>query len=237
MAESFKTARLSERVCEALKQLITNEGFSPGDRFYSENALTSKLHVSRSSIREAVRILEATGWVKVEHGKGIFIAGRGHQGLEAFTDWLTHNETDILEHFELRLMLDPRAAAYAARKARPEDIHTLERLCAEFALHADQAPTEVLIRIDERFHAAIAKSTKNKTLTVLMSTMARDLSEGWISSLHVPDRIRKTREEHRRIVAAIKRRDPEAAERCMVEHLTHALDEIKQLIRKGGARG
>jgi len=237
MIELLKTARLSERVCEVLKKLINEEGFKSGDKFYSENKLTSKLQVSRSSVREAVRILEATGWVKVEHGKGIYIVNSSHQGFESFTNWLKNNETDILEHFEVRLMIDPRAAAYAARKATPEDIHMMEGLCEEFSLQADQAPTEILIKIDEQFHAAIAKSTKNKTLSVLMNTMTRDLSEGWISSLHVPDRIQKTVEEHRRIVESIKNRNPEAAERYMVEHLNNALKEIKQLIRKGGNVG
>ncbi len=237
MTESLKSIRLSERVCEVVKKLIEEEDFKIGDKFYSENELTSKLHVSRSSVREAVRILEATGWVKVEHGKGIFIVSGGHQGLEAFTNWLKSNETDILEHFELRLMIDPRAAAYAARKATPEDVKTLEGLCEEFSLLANQAPTEMLIKIDERFHAAIAKSTKNKTLTVLMNTMTRDLSEGWISSLHVPHRIRKTVKEHRQIVEAIKMHQAEAAERHMVAHLTNALEEIKQLILKGEKSG
>lgn len=237
MLRPLKTVRLSERVCGVLKKLIAEEGFKPGDKFYSENELTSKLQVSRSSVREAVRILEATGWVTVEHGKGVFIAGSGHQGLDAFTNWLKNHETDILEHFELRLMIDPRAAAYAARKATPEDVKLLEGLCEEFSRQSAQAPAEVLIKIDERFHAAIAKSTKNKTLAVLMHTMTRDLSEGWISSLHVPDRIRKTVDEHRKIVESIKTRQPEAAERRMVEHLTNALKEIKQLIQKGGKCG
>ena len=237
MTKLMKSIRLSERVCDFLKKLIDEEGFKIGDKFYSENELTTKLQVSRSSVREAVRILEATGWVKVEHGKGIFIVSGGHQGLDAFTNWLKNNETDILEHFELRLMIDPRAAAHAARKATPQDVKALEELCEEFSLLANQAPTEVLIKIDERFHAAIAKSTKNKTLTVLMNTMTRDLSEGWISSLHVPHRIRKTVAEHRKIVAAIKARQPEAAEHHMVAHLTNALKEIKQLILKGEKRG
>jgi GntR family transcriptional regulator, transcriptional repressor for pyruvate dehydrogenase complex len=233
MIEPLKPIRLSERVCEALKKLIDEENFKPGDKFYSENILTTKLQISRSSVREAVRILEATGWVKVEHGKGIYIVNKKHQPFEVFTSWLKNNRTDILEHFEVRLMIDPRAAAYAAQKATAEDIDILDALCEEFSLHADQAPTEVLIKIDQRFHAAIAKSTKNKTLTVLMNTMARNLSEGWISSLHVPDRIQKTVKEHRKIVGSIKKREPEAAERYMVEHLTNALKEIKQLIQKG----
>lgn len=234
---SLKPIRLSERVCELLKEMIQEGGFKPGDKFYSESQLIGRLRVSRSSVREAIRILEATGWVKVEHGRGIYVSGTGHAGLDAFTSWLRTNETDILEHFELRMMLDPRAAASAARNASAEDLRILERLWREFADHADRSPAEVLIKIDERFHDAIARSTKNRTLTVLMNAMTRDLSEGWISSLHVPDRIAKTVEEHGRILQAIRERRPEDAERFMVEHLNNALQEIRQLIAKGADRG
>ncbi len=232
----LKSERLPERVCEVLKGLIQEGGFKVGDKFYSESALVAKLQVSRSSVREAVRILEATGWVKVEHGRGIYIRSTGHAGLDAFTAWLKSNETDIVEHFELRMMIDPRAAAAAARKASPEDIRLLEQICREFSDQAGRASAEVLIKIDERFHAAIARSTKNRTLAVLMNAMTRDLSEGWISSLHVPDRIRKTVEEHGRILEAIRQRRPEDAERFMVEHLRNALREIQQMIAKGRDR-
>ena len=230
--ESLKPIRLSERVCEVLKKLIAEEGFKPGDRFYSESELTKKLQVSRSSIREAVRILEATGWVKVEHGKGIFVSDSSYQGFDAFSNWLKDNQEGILEHFEVRLMIDPKAAAYAARNAEEEDASTLESICAEFKRCADAGDVEELIKIDEMFHYTIAKSTKNRTLSVLMKTMTKLLHEGWISSLHVPGRAVKTVVEHGRIADAIKHRDPEKAERAMYDHLQNALEDIRASMKK-----
>ena len=227
-----KTKRLSEKVSETLKGLIIEEGFAAGDRFYSEHELTGLLGVSRSSVREAVRILEATGWVRVIHGKGIFVAGASPQEVEAFSEWLRRNEDGILEHFEIRLIIDPKAAAYAAKNADDRDIQALRDLCETFCRSVDSKATEDLVRLDSQLHAAIAKSTKNRTLAILMKTMTRVLPEGWISSLHVPGRARKTVEEHRRIVDAIARRDPAAAEREMTEHLTRALEDIRASIRR-----
>ncbi len=225
--DSLKSVRLSERVCEALKKIILEENIKAGDKFYSENQLVQKLQVSRSSIREAVRILEATGWVRVEHGKGIFIANHPYQGFDAFREWLRTNGKDILEHFEVRLLIDPKAASYAALRATPEDIAILDEICKKFCQQTDTATTEQMIKLDEQFHAAIAKSTKNRTLAVLMKTMTKVLPEGWISSLHIPGRIKKTIDEHKRVVDAIKAREPRLAEQAMVDHLTRALEEIK----------
>jgi len=235
--QPLKTVRLSERVCEVLKKLITEEGFKPGDKFYSENELTKRLQVSRSSVREAVRILEATGLVRVEHGKGIFVSDPSYQGFDAFSSWLADNKEGILEHFEVRLLIDPKAAAYAARNAEEEDLAALDAVCAEFKRSAETGNTEELIKIDEQFHSTIAKSTKNRTLSVLMKTMTKLLHEGWISSLHVPGRVGKTVKEHCRIVDAIRSRDSEKAERAMVDHLQKALKDIQASMKEGNHAG
>ncbi|MFQ3621767.1 MAG: FadR/GntR family transcriptional regulator [Spirochaetales bacterium] len=236
MVEVLKPVRLSEQVCEALKKLIIEERLRPGDKFYSEHQLIERLKVSRSSIREAVRILEATGWVTVRQGKGIFIANHPYQGLEAFQEWLRANEQGIVEHFEVRLLIDPKAAYYAAKRATKEDVDTLIGICEEFCQQAESASTEQMIKLDEQYHAAIAKSTHNRTLSVLMRTMTRLLHEGWISSLHVPGRIQKSVVEHRKVVEAIQAKDPKGAERAMKDHLTQALQEIRLAMRKGALK-
>ncbi|OQY35340.1 MAG: hypothetical protein B6241_02285 [Spirochaetaceae bacterium 4572_59] len=223
----LKTVRLSDQVIEALKELIDSEGFSLGDKFYSENELTKKLDVSRSSIREAVRILEVTGVVTVKHGKGIFIADPMKKELEAFKEWLINNETSIFEHFEVRLMIDPKAAGVAAVKADHEDIMHMEKACRDFEAVYNEGKTPALIKHDEEFHLAMAKSTKNRTLYYLMKTMTSSLSEGWVTSLHTPGRSEKTIKEHKVIFQAIKNKDPKAAEKAMRDHLDNALADIR----------
>lgn len=225
--EPIKKIRLSERVIEAIREMIVEDNFNPGDKFYSENELTKKLGVSRSSIREAVRILEATGLVTVQHGKGIFISDSMKQEMEAFSSWLKNNETALIEHFDVRLIIDPKAAAAAAENADENDIFHMEEVCNDFLLKTKENNTAGLIKCDEEFHRLLAKSTKNKTLYFVMKTMTNSLSEGWISSLHVPGRIEKTVGEHKAILEAIKKGDPKSAEQAMIEHLNKAIKDIK----------
>lgn len=229
---SVKRVRLFESVIEAIKKMIVEDGFKHGDKFYSENVLTQKLHVSRSSIREAVRMLEVTGQVSVKHGKGIFITDKMEKEFDGFTGWLKNNESSIQDHFEVRLIIDPKAAAYAAEKADPEDIKKMEEVCFDFASNSEIDSFAGLIKCDEEFHLLLSKSTKNKTLHFLMKTMTKSLPEGWITSLHIPGRIKKTIEEHQKILQAIKDKDPVKAEKEMKNHLENALKDILDSIEK-----
>ena len=223
----MKKVRLSEQVIDAIKQMISAEGFAPGDKFYSENKLTARLNVSRSSIREAVRILEVTGFVSVKQGKGIFISDSIGDGFDAFADWVKNHETFLIEHFEVRLVIDPKTAAYAARNAEDDDIKKMEAACEEFVKNYKAGNTAGLIKADKHFHKTIAKSTKNRTLFLIMKTMTESLPEGWISSLHVPGRVNKTIAEHERVLQAIKAGDSGAAEKAMAEHIENALRDIR----------
>ena len=230
--KSVKRVRLFESVIEAIKKMIAEDGFKPGDKFYSENILTQKLHVSRSSVREAVRMLEVTGQVNVKHGKGIFITDKMEREFEGFSGWLKHNEQSIQDHFEVRLIIDPKAAGVAALKADEGDIAKMEEVCSDFNTNSGIGNTAGLIKCDEEFHLLLSKSTKNKTLHFLMKTMTKSLPEGWISSLHIPGRAEKTVSEHREILQAIKDRDTVKAEKAMKSHLEKALSDILGSIDK-----
>ncbi|WP_319415507.1 FadR/GntR family transcriptional regulator [Marispirochaeta aestuarii] len=226
--EPITKIRLSEQVIDAIKEMIVKDGFNPGDKFYSENQLTAKLNVSRSSIREAIRILEAVGKVRVEHGRGIFITDSVEDPFSAFSGWLRNNAQSIVEHFEVRLMIDPKAAAYAAEKADEQDIESLTTVCDKFKQLSGSNNTAGIIKCDEEFHRLLAKATKNRTLYFLMKAMTDSLSEGWISSLHTPGRIEKTVSEHKEVVEAIVSRNPQKAEQAMTLHLNNALDDIRK---------
>ncbi len=222
----IRTERVSEIVFDEILKIIQKNNFHPGDKFYSENQLCKELGVSRTSVREALRSMEALGRITVQHGRGIFIASAETHENEGFISWLKVNRNSILEHFEVRLMLEPKAAYYAGIKALDSDISGILKVCAEFAEKAPSNNIPELIQIDEQFHNEIAKSTKNRTLSILMKTMAKSLPVGWISSLNVPGRIEKTVHEHLSIAQAIQEHSPQKAEQHMTHHLENARHDI-----------
>ncbi|PID75793.1 MAG: GntR family transcriptional regulator [Deltaproteobacteria bacterium] len=222
----IKKIRLCDSVIEAVKEMIAEEGFKPGDKFYSENELTKQLGVSRSSIREAVKILETTGFVCVRQGKGIFITDRQGLRFEEFTGWLKNNEQAIRDNFEVRMILESKVARYAAAKADTDDICRLQEAHTAFIKYARENDTERAIVCDGRFHRRLAAATKNETLHVLMKAITTKLPTGWISSLYTPGRMEKTINEHSDIVAAVKKGDAAGAENAMMRHLLNAVHDI-----------
>jgi GntR family transcriptional repressor for pyruvate dehydrogenase complex len=222
----IKKVRLVDSVIDAINELISEGRFKPGDKFYSENELTRKFEVSRSSIREAIRILEVTGQVNVKQGKGIFIADRQQQRFKTFSAWLKNSEQEIKDHFEVRLIIEPKTARYAAEKADKADIEKLDEAYKKFLKSADKNDTEAAIIDDGKFHRLLAEATKNTTLHVLMKAITKDLPTGWVSSLYTPGRLEKTIDEHGDILEAVKKGDASAAENAMTLHLASALRDI-----------
>ncbi|OEU55839.1 MAG: hypothetical protein BA862_06985 [Desulfobulbaceae bacterium S3730MH12] len=228
----IKRVRLSESVIAAVKEMIAEEGFKPDDKFYSENELTKKLQVSRSSVREALRMLEVTGQVSVKQGKGIFILDASGEQFKTFSTWLKNNEQSIKDNFEVRLIIEPKAAGRAAENSDVDDIEQMEKVCSQFARFNKDKNIEEVIQCDRRFHRILAGATKNITLHVLMKSMTAELPNGWISSLYTPGRIEKTIDEHGDILEAIKKRDKTGAENAMTRHLINALHDINKQISK-----
>ena len=223
--DPIRKTRFSEQAVEAIETMISRGNYAPGDRFLSENELGKELHVSRSSVREAVRILEVRGRVSVRHGRGIFIA-EPPEG-DSFAEWVRDNRASIIDHFEVRMIIEPKAAWHAASKADEDSLKAMEKTCELFEANAGKQDMAVLVKADSEFHRLIARSTNNRTLYFLMKTMTRSLSEGWITSLHIPGRIEKTIGEHGAILDAIRDRDPERAEGEMMRHLSNALSDIR----------
>ncbi len=222
----IKKIRLCDSVIDAIKEMITEEGFKPGDKFYSEKELTKQLGVSRSSIREAVKILETTGFVSVRQGRGIFITDRQGLRFKEFAAWLINNEQAIRDNFEVRMILESKVARYAAEKADSDDIHRLQEAHTSFIKYARENDTEQAIVWDGRFHRRLAAATKNETLHVLMRAITTKLPTGWISSLYTPGRMEKTINEHGDIFAAVKKGNAAGAENSMLRHLLNAVHEI-----------
>lgn len=221
-----RKSRLSEGVVDAIRRMIADEGFAPGDKFYSEHELTARLQVGRSSLREAVRILEVTGLLSVRHGKGIFVAAPSMRPEDGFLDWLKHNDQSLQEHFEVRLIIEPQVARLAALAATPSEIDALADIHERFAHNSRFGRTTETINCDREFHKLLAKATHNTMLYALIKSLATSLFDDWISSFHTPGRMEKTVFEHGEVLEAIRNHDAEAAMEHMTAHLRNAIREI-----------
>ena len=126
--EPIKRVPLVHQVEERIKDLIKEEKLQPGTKLPTEKELCTNLNVSRGTVREAFRFLQAKGIVELKTGKGAFVAEKKAEKPSPAINWLVANETDLRNVFELRYAIEPIAAKMTAEKIDEEGIICLKNI-------------------------------------------------------------------------------------------------------------
>ena len=191
------------RVRDLLEEAILEGELKPGERLRAE-ALAQRFGTSRTPIREALLQLEAQGLVDVEPNRGAVVR--------------SFDRDDLFDLYQVRALLEPRAAALAARTISATDIARLEALCE----------AEDLIVANEAFHRIILEAAGSARLIVAMRA-ATGIPRAFRSIFWHDER---QREEsmmcHRRLVAAFRTRDAELAEAVMRMHILGAIAFLEE---------
>ena len=225
--EAIQKTKIYEEVAAQIERLILDGSLKPGDRLPSERDLAERFDVSRSAIREAIRALELKGFVEPRPGEGTLIRNPSFDSLlNPLASLLGQKRELVAELLEVREMLEPPLAARAARHATPEDVAHLENILRRQTERVNRQ--ELAIEEDTEFHYTISRAARNNVILKVLDMMMDVLRESRERSLQVDGRREKSLAGHRRIFNAIKRRDPEAAEIAMREHLK----EIEAIVLK-----
>lgn len=213
---------LSDKIVEQIKEMIISGRLKPGDKLPSENELCEMFNVSRTSIREAVKILSGLGFLKIKRGLGIFVEeiDAGYL-INQLSPILVQREDDLLDIVRVRKILETHAAAWAAKNASPADIIEMENAIkySSVLVEGDNADTNTLSHANLNFHMTLAKSTRSKVLYRIMQSLWDILNEARQVTIELPGRKKESVAGHKKILEAIKRKDPEAAQKAMLEHL------------------
>lgn len=202
--------------------MVASGVYPPGARLPTERALAEQLNLPRGAVRDALAGLEAEGAIVRRVGSGTFVAKAPEAPRPApATD---ASPTEIMEG---RLLIEPRLAVLAVAHATAADFARMDQ-CNREAERTDSF--EAFERWDAALHQAIAEATHNRLLIELFRTITRardqaDWGELKRQSL-TPDRRETYREQHRRIVAALRARDGARAEAELVAHLRTVRDNL-----------
>jgi GntR family transcriptional regulator, transcriptional repressor for pyruvate dehydrogenase complex len=216
-----REARLSDKVTEAILEMIASNKLKPGDALPPERELGMQFDVSRTVIREAVRTLRAKGLLEVKSGSGVrIVAVDGATVRESMRHFVHGSSLDYTKVDEVRRVLEVAAAGLAAERATEEDITRIDETIALLANECHDLEKSVLH--DLAFHRGLATATHNELFLVLHDSMGEMLLEVRRRNL---SRGRKERrlvvEMHRKIRDAVAAHDAEAAKQAMREHLEH----------------
>lgn len=201
---SIAQPALYQEVAERLRQRIFSHELQPGTRV-DEQALADQYGISRTPLREALKVLAAEGLVTLKPRRGCYVTELAERDLE-----------DI---FPLMALLEGRCAFEATQKAGPGDLKRLEALHEKLERFAAKGDANGFFDANQEFHEALQALTGNRWLKQVIDDLRKVLKLTRRDSLRLEGRLKQSLEEHRRILAAIRERDAASAEALMHAHL------------------
>jgi len=217
-----KEKNLSQSIADDILAMITiDKKFVIGDKLPNENELSKQLKVSRTTLREGIRILVAHNILEIKRGKGTFVANHekldGNFGLEEFSTF----KMNVADLYEMRLIFEPQTAYYAAKRATDKE---LERILYYGKLEEENILNKVdRTEAEQAFHKSIAKATHNEFMNKLMPILYKAIDKGVILSYENETIIGDTLNDHRIIMEFLENRDAEGAKTAMKLHILRAM--------------
>lgn len=231
---------LSERVADDLLERIIAEELVPGSVLPPERELQEHYQVSRTVVREAIKLLSARGLINASAGQHALV-GADLTGPAAEALLLAFRRAQVATEDVLstRQLFEPQIAAMAAQTATNVQIRQLKHLCQTFARiseeYTEQTGSEAKnrerwVHFDGQFHHMIAQATQNPALIILMEVIGimwrQYINQGIDFS---PEHRAKGVQHHLDITAAITDRDAERARQAMIKHLETTSDYLRQI--------
>jgi GntR family transcriptional regulator, transcriptional repressor for pyruvate dehydrogenase complex len=224
--EAIRRNKVYEDVARQIERLILKK-LRPGDKLPSERELAETLGVSRSSIRDAIRSLELMGMVEPRQGAGTIVREITSNTIaNPLANALKHKDELMGELLDFRLMLEPSLASRAATHASVEEVSEMEDILERQAEKLRMG--ESTIAEDSEFHYGVALASGNSVVLKVLDILMDMLRETRERSLQVEGRPQKSLTGHRRILAAIKRHDAEAAKAAMRRHI----EDVEEIVLK-----
>ena len=211
---------LREVVSQALRQAIKDGVLLPGERLM-EIQLAEELGVSRTPIREAIRILEQEGFIVMVPRRGTYVADISLK--------------DIAQVFEIRSALEELAAGLAAERITPDELEQLERILVEINEFIAHDEFDKIVDADIRFHEILYQASRNDRLVDILHNLREQMLRFRSISMHYPGRLAATWEEHRRLVEFIADKNSSMARKVAKKHMENSEKTLLEGISKDEA--
>ena len=212
---------LHDEVAATLREQIFDGSLAPGS-FVDEIALCERLSISRTPLREALKVLTAEGLLRHEPRRGCFVN--------------EVTERDLDEIFPVIALLEGRCAYEAARNASDAELHELDALHERLVRHAKARRINDYYATNHIIHEAIIKLADNKWLAQVIGDLRKILKLARLQQLHAPGRLEQSLSEHLAVFAALKARDSEGADAAMRTHMLRQREALREVMRHQKSR-
>ena len=219
-SRSFSADNITQLLIQRFQEMIRNGMLTQGSRLPSERDLAAHFGVARSSLRQALKVLEIMGILTQRVGDGTYLAKDSSAVLAVPMEFLfLLDDTSVQELTELRLLMEPGLARLAAERATTEDIALLRRSVHD--LEVSKGDTAKLVAADLLFHRAIFTASKNRAASSVYQTIHKAMAKMILVTSQLVE-LEHTLSFHKPIMLAIEKRDGEGAAMLMAEHLQDA---------------
>jgi GntR family transcriptional repressor for pyruvate dehydrogenase complex len=233
MFEPIERKKVYELVAERLVQEISDRRLNPGDELPRERRLAEAYRVGRSSVREALRMLESRGLIASPGGGRLVVAEHTNPLHQSLALLLRMHDGDLGELFEVRRILEVESAGLAALRRTAEDLAAMRGAVRRME-EGLQSP-ERYVGGDVHFHMAVAAGSHNRMATHMMQAIRDVLHRALMSIYHIPGSPERSLGQHRQILEAVAARRPEQARERMRQHLLRVEAEVDQTLRGAAA--
>jgi DNA-binding FadR family transcriptional regulator len=213
----FPSSLTEHAASQITDMILVEQRFRPGDKLPNEMELAQELGISRVTLREAIRILCTRGLVEIKRGRGTYVTSYetavSHEELSSLGA-MAANHRDLLE---IRMMVEPPACYYAAKRASKDEIATIRALSLQ--LEEEVTRGQKPLRTEQDFHNAIALASHNQFMTKLMPIINKAI---YTDITYFEESIAYSLQDHREIVRYIEAGNAEGARAVMQLHIIHA---------------
>lgn len=223
---------ITDSVVKSIKELILSGEYQTDDKLPTEQKLCEEMGVSRTSVREALRVLQALGYVKILAGRGAFVARTTE--IEE-TDWFEDDGSGYLEFMEVRLAIEPVAVKLAIEHGSEAQVQELKEIQQSFREAVEKRNLVKMMLADDLFHKHIFLMGKNKMMIKINDQISKVYlkyrKQSFTDELIYANAV----EPHDNIVRCIKKKDISSAMMEMEKHMEMARHDMDQM--HSGANG
>lgn len=228
MYTPIQSIKVFEQVAVQIEKRILDGELRSGDRLPTERELAEQFQVSRTAVREAMKILAQKGLVDMRPGRGTIVIDGAHEAMQdsiGLVMKLKLGEVGGSDNLvEVRGMLETEIAALAAARATEKEIAAMHEAVQMMDESLNDADT--YIAADNRFHEALARATQNALIIILINSIVNLLSEQRKQVFQVEGGPQRGQVHHKRILDSVIRREPEVARSAMRSHLQQVREDI-----------
>jgi GntR family transcriptional repressor for pyruvate dehydrogenase complex len=235
--KTIKTDKIYQIIMDEISSIIDESSLKSGDKLPSEREIAARLSVSRASVRQAISALVAKGVLIVKQGDGTYVAdtmaNNNKSLLEELSISLANQQISPVEIAEVRLFIECETSRQCAIRANEEICNRLKKIVAKYANY--DSKKDSLFNMNQDLHFTIAEGAGNSVLEMMMKSVL-ELMNGnmwkWAKQQGAKNNeysFEFHHNQHREIVEAIIRHDPEAASQAMYDHLVNIGEEMTML--------